>query len=115
MTGLRFGPLSPETVHLCIDMQRMFGEASPWASPWVGRVLPVITEIAARSPERTVFTRFIPPRHAEDMPGSWRRYYERWSEMTRDRLDPGLIELFPALARMAPPATVIDKATYSAF
>ena len=78
------------------------------------RVLPVVIELAGRYPQRTVFTRFITPNRAEDMPGMWQRYYLRWRETTRDRLDPSLLELLPSLARLCPPATVIDK-TRSSF
>ena len=38
-----------------------------------------------------------------------------WRETTRDRSTPALLELMPALARLTPPATVIDKTRYSAF
>jgi nicotinamidase-related amidase len=79
------------------------------------RVLPTVTRIAERAPERTVFTRFITPRLPEEMPGTWRRYYQRWPEATREKLDPKLLELMPPLARLAPPATVLDKSVYSAF
>jgi nicotinamidase-related amidase len=108
-------PLTENTVHLCVDMQRIFSNDGPWATPWMERVLPVVAEIAGRFPERTVFTRFITPHHPEDMPGMWRRYYERWRETTREHVDPRLLELMPPLARLAPPATVIDKTRYSAF
>jgi nicotinamidase-related amidase len=79
------------------------------------RVLPVVAEIAERAPERTAFTRFIPPFRPEDMPGTWRGYYERWREATRERLDPNLLDLMPPLQRLVPPATVLDKPVYSAF
>ena len=108
-------PLSPATLHLCIDMQRLFSTEGPWPTPWMERVLPVVAEIAERAPERTVFTRFIPPYRAEDMPGTWRGYYERWCEATRERLDPNLLELMPPLQRLVPPATILDKPVYSAF
>ena len=49
------------------------------------------------------------------MPGMWARYYEKWQDVTRERLDPGLLELMPGLRRFVPPATVIDKMVYSAF
>jgi nicotinamidase-related amidase len=49
------------------------------------------------------------------MPGTWRRYYEKWRQTTREQLDPRLLELMPDLGRLAPPATVIDKTRYSAF
>lgn len=108
-------PLTERTVHLCIDMQRIFGPHGPWATPWMERVLPVVAEIAGRFPERTVFTRFITPPRPEDMPGMWQKYYRRWRETTREELDLDLLELMQPLARLVPPATVIDKSRYSAF
>jgi nicotinamidase-related amidase len=108
-------PLSNRSVHLCVDMQRIFSPEGPWPTPWMGRVLPVVTAIAERFPERTVFTRFITPMRADDMPGMWHIYYEKWRDTTRERLDPRLLDLLPPLARLAPPATVIDKTRYSAF
>jgi nicotinamidase-related amidase len=108
-------PLTERTVHLCIDMQRIFSAGGPWATPWMERVLPVVAENAGRFPERTVFTRFITPVRPDQMPGMWRRYYERWRETTREKIDPHLLDLMPQLARFAPPAAVIDKSRYSAF
>jgi hypothetical protein len=32
-------PLTPRTVHLCVDMQRIFSSEGPWATPWMERVL----------------------------------------------------------------------------
>src|SRR5438874_683804 len=96
-------------------MQRLFSTEGPWPTPWMDRVLPVVTELASRHPERTVFTRFIPPERATDMPGMWQSYYTRWREATREHLDPALLELLPPLAKLSPPATVIDKTRYSAF
>lgn len=78
-------------------------------------MLPVVARIAEAHPARTIFTRFIPPQHADELPGAWRRYYRRWSEMKLSRLDPRLVELVPPLARLAPPAAVIDKRLYSPF
>jgi nicotinamidase-related amidase len=49
------------------------------------------------------------------MPGMWRRYYERWRNVTREELAPRWLDLIPSLARFAPPAMVFDKARYSAF
>jgi hypothetical protein len=81
-------------------MQRIFSSEGPWATPWMERVLPVVTELAARNPEQTVFTRFITLKRAEDMPGMWQRYYTRWQDATRERLDPALLELLPPLASL---------------
>ena len=113
--SLCFGPLGGRTVHLCIDMQNLFAEGTPWHTPWMKRVLPVVAGIAERHAERTIFTRFIPARHPDELPGSWRRYYRRWAELTLDRLEPELLELVPPLARLAPPAVTLDKRVYSPF
>ena len=95
--GLRPLPLTAQAVHLCVDMQLIFSAEGPWATPWMERVLPVVEAISERFPERTVFTRFITPQRAEEMPGTWRRYYEAWPETTRDRLDIRLLaDLAPA-------------------
>ena len=71
-------PLTPASVHVCIDMQKLFGPQGPWTTPWMDRVLPVVTRRCERHPGRTVFSRFIPPKHPEDLPGQWRKYYRRW-------------------------------------
>jgi nicotinamidase-related amidase len=108
-------PLGDSALHLCVDMQRLFSTDGPWPTPWMERVLPVIATIAEHAPERTVFTRFIPPMRAEDMPGTWRLYYQKWVEATREHLDPSLLDLMPPLQRLVPPASVFDKPVYSAF
>ena len=107
--------LGPKTLHLCIDMQRLFSDDGPWPTPWMMRVLPTVVQIAERAPYRTVFTRFIPPFRPEDMPGTWRGYYEQWRHVTREHLDPRLLELMPPLQQLVPPAIVLDKPVYSAF
>jgi len=96
-------------------MQRLFSREGPWPTPWMHRVLPVVTELANRHPERTVFTSFIPPKRPEDMPGTWQRYYTRWEQAAREQLDPALLKLLPPLAKLCPPATVVDKTRYSGF
>jgi nicotinamidase-related amidase len=98
-----------------MDMQRLFSNEGPWPTPWMDRVLPVVTELAGRHPERTMFTRFIPPVRPTDMPGMWQRYYRRWQAATREQLDPALLELLAPLAELCPPAQIIDKTRYSAF
>jgi nicotinamidase-related amidase len=49
------------------------------------------------------------------MPGTWQCYYEKWKDATLERLDPHWLDLMPPLARLVPPAAVIDKSRYSAF
>lgn len=110
---LPHGPLPPSTVHLCVDMQNLFAEPTDWHTPWMERVLPIVERLARAHPDRTVFTRFIPPHSAEEMEGAWRRYYQRWASITTARLPPRLLELVPPLAALVPPATVIDKRVYS--
>jgi nicotinamidase-related amidase len=109
------GPLTSRTVHLCVDMQRVFAEDTPWHMPWMVRVLPVIVDIAQHRPAQTIFTRFIPPPSPDRMPGTWRRYYARWRSFTGEQADPRLFDLVAPLASLAPPAAIIDKMVYSPF
>jgi nicotinamidase-related amidase len=114
MAGRAFA-LDAHAAHLCIDMQRLFAEPSPWHVPWMARVLPGIVELAGRHRERTVFTRFVPPRTPEEASGAWRDYYAEWREVTREHLDPRLLELVGPLAGMVPPGRTVDRSVYSAF
>ena len=108
-------PLTERSVHLCVDMQRIFSADGPWPAPWMEKVLPVVATLTGRHPGRTVFTRFIPPVRPDQMPGRWQRYYTRWQAATREFLNLDLLELMPPLAALCPPATVIDKTRYSGF
>lgn len=111
--GLAFGPLGEGWVHLCIDMQRMFAEETDWQTPWLPIVLPKVMQLVELSPAHTLFTRFVPPMSASDAPGAWQRYYERWPDMTLERLDLDLLDLMPELAKHVPPARLFDKPVYS--
>jgi len=111
--GLIRGAIPESAVHLCIDMQRMFAEDTAWRTPWMERVLPVVVGICEHKAERTCFTRFMPAARAGEGRGTWRRYWERWPEMTIERLGLEKVELIPALATFAPPARVLDKRIYS--
>jgi nicotinamidase-related amidase len=111
--GLRFGPLGENWTHICVDMQRMFAEPTDWQTPWMNRVMPQVVRLVEVSPDRTVFTRFVPPLTADQMTGAWWRYYVRWHRMTRSELDPGLVQLTRDLVRFTPPARVVDKTVYS--
>jgi nicotinamidase-related amidase len=94
-------------------MQVLFATDTEWHTPWMERVLPQIERLARRYPERTIFTRFIPAAHPGEGKGTWRRYWQRWPGMTRESLPPGAIDLVPPLARLVPPAEVLDKQVYS--
>lgn len=113
--GALTNELADGVVHLCLDMQRLFSPEGPWPTPWMERVLPKVVELVEFAPERTVFTRFIPPETAADAQGGWRRLYKKWPQATRTQLDAGLLHLIPPLADFAPPAKVFDKSSYSAF
>jgi nicotinamidase-related amidase len=104
-----------ESIHLCLDMQGLFGPGAIWATPWMERVTPKVSRIAEAFGPRTVFTRFIPPVHAQDLPGVWQAFYEKWRDVTRATVNAELLRLIPELERFAPPAEVFDKAVYSAF
>jgi nicotinamidase-related amidase len=110
---LRFGAIGPQSVHLCVDMQRLFAERTAWKMPWMPRVLPQVIKLAAAAPDRTYFTRFVPAEDVSGAAGSWRRYYLRWEEMTLKKLGAEMIELVPELQALVPPAKLLDKRTYS--
>ncbi|HEX2529456.1 MAG TPA: isochorismatase family cysteine hydrolase [Geminicoccus sp.] len=110
---LRYGPLSERSLHLCVDMQRMFAEDTDWKTPWMARVLPKVVQITEAHPDSTIFTRFIPATRPGEGEGTWKRYYERWSSMTIEQLGQDMIDLMPDLRRFVPPAEVIDKHVYS--
>jgi len=96
-------------------MQRLFSAQGPWPTPWMTRVLPAVLAMVEHAPAKTLFTRFIPPLTAADAPGRWQAYYGKWAAVTRERIDPALLELLPALAAHVPPACAFDKPAYSAF
>jgi nicotinamidase-related amidase len=108
-------PIDPNTAHLCVDMQRLFSADGPWPMAWMERVTPAVVQLVEHAPQRTIFTRFIPPQKPQDMGGTWRLYYEKWGQVTLHRIDPRLVDLLPVLRRYAPPALVFDKSVYSAF
>ena len=74
--GLVLSPPGPNAVHLCVDMQNLFAPGGPWPTPWMEKALPSVAQLAAHSPERTVFTRFIPPASASEAGGMWHEYYK---------------------------------------
>jgi nicotinamidase-related amidase len=107
--------IGPGALHIAVDLQRLFAETTEWHTPALDAIVPTVARIAAAQPERTVFTRFITPAAPQHAAGVWQRYYQRWRSVTLERMDPALLELVMPLRRFAPPATVIDKTTYSAF
>lgn len=115
--GLTYGPLgADDTAHLCIDMQALLNApGSPWQAAWSDAVLPQVLRLVEHAPAACLFTRFMPPQRAEDMPGAWRRYYDYWQSLTLTEIDPALLELMAPLRDFVPPAVVLDKPVYSPF
>ena len=102
-----------KAMHLCVDMQRLFADNSDWAIPWLPRILPNVLSVVRSIPERTIFTRFIPPPSPCEASGNWQRFYLRWRQLTLDRLPADMLEIVTPLRSAAPQAAVIDKRTYS--
>lgn len=113
--ALLHGPIGPAAMHLCLDMQRLMAPEGPWPTPWAVRSLENIVRVCESHADRTLFTRFVPPRSPEEMPGVWQRYYEKWRSVTRELLDPSLLSLLSPLEKFVPPARILDKMRYSAF
>jgi nicotinamidase-related amidase len=113
--ALKFGRLGPDTVHVCVDMQRLFGEKTQWHTPALAGIIASSARIVAHAPQRTIFTRFRTPPTAEQAPGHWRLYYGRWNEVLADRLPEDMFGVMPEFRRFVPPAIEIDKTTYNAF
>lgn len=111
--GLRHGPLGPNCVHVCVDMQHIFADETPWHAPWMRRILPNVVKLVEARPAETILTRFIPAERPGQGEGAWKRYYENWHNMTIAELGPEAVELLPELKRFVPPAIVIDKRLYS--
>lgn len=112
---LPFGPLGREAVHLCIDMQRLFGERTDWHTPGVADVTPPVVRIAEHAPERAIYTRFWTPKSIEHANGQWQAYYRRWQSVLADRNDADLYGLVPELRGFVPPGQTLDKLGFSAF
>jgi nicotinamidase-related amidase len=108
-------PIEETAVHLCVDMQRLLSAHGPWPTPWIEPALERAIRLVEPRPAQTIFTRFVPPHSPEQMPGAWRRNFERWRSVTREFIDPSLLELLPPLSSFVPPASTIDKGRYSAF
>lgn len=107
--------LGPGTLHVVVDMQRIFAEATDWRVPTIPEVMePIVTLVQAHPPD-TIFTRFMTPPTIEQASGDWQRFYGRWRSVVGDRMDAAMLDVMEPLRRFAPPAEVCDKTTYSAF
>lgn len=111
--GMLRGPIRGRWAHICVDMQLLFAPGSEWGLEWMPRVLPNIVRLCEARPASTIFTRFIPARHAGDGEGLWRDYYLKWRQFTLEEEGRQLIDLVPELAAFCPPAQTADKPVYS--
>jgi len=102
-------------VHVVVDMQRVFAEATDWRVPAFAEVMEPILALVRAHPRETVFTRFMTPPRVESASGDWQRFYARWRSMVRDRMDEAMFDLMEPLPSLVPPAEVCDKTTFSAF
>jgi nicotinamidase-related amidase len=108
-------PFSENTLHLVIDMQRLFAEETAWHTPAIAEILPNILALCRARPSDTIFARFIVPQDGEHAAGRWKNYYRRWSTVTLDVLDVAMLDLVAPLAAIAQPSSIVDKETYSVF
>ncbi len=107
--------LSPNCLHIVIDMQRLFAEATEWHTPALTLILPNVALLCQASGSRTVYARFITAPNPDATTGQWRPYYQRWASVTADRIDPALLGLVAPLDTLSTTGTVIDKLTFSLF
>ena len=113
--GSTLSPPGPNAVHLCVDVQNLFAPGGPWATPWMEKALPSMCDLRRTLPSGPSSRVLFRPRRRPFDEGMWREYYRKWQNVTRDRLDPEVLDLVPDLRKFAPPASVIDRMVYSAF
>jgi nicotinamidase-related amidase len=108
-------PLSPDTLHVVIDMQRIFAEETAWHTPAIATILPNVVALSEAFSAATLFVKFMLPQSSQQASGTWRGYYDRWSAMTLHAIDPAMQDLVEPLQRFATSDNQIEKLTYSAF
>ena len=109
------GALPPDTLHVVIDMQRLFIEHSDWSVKDLPKIVPAILRLIDAHPRETLFTRFITPRWPEEAQGQWRDYYRHWRGVTLAEMDPSLLGLVAPLAKRARPNAILDKPSHGGF
>lgn len=111
----RWQPLGAGTLHVVVDMQRVFAEATEWRVPTIAEVTEPILGLARAHLPDTIFTRFMTPPTIESATGDWRRFYARWRSVLGDRMDAAMLDLMEPFVGLVPPAEICDKTTFSAF
>ena len=103
------GRLGSDTVHVAVDMQRLFAEDTGWQVPGLADILPNVLRLVGHRPGRTLYPCFITPPSTSAARGVWQSYYRRWPQMTDGRLSPDKLELVAELAGLAPASARIMK------
>lgn len=104
---------SPRTLHLVIDMQRLFAEDHGWHVPSIAAILPNVRRLCAAHPEAAIYSRFLTPPVPEAAKGQWRSLYRAYPQVTG--LERGILDLVPELQALAGQGRILDKTTYSVF
>ena len=107
--------LGPDTVHVAVDMQRLFAEDTGWQVPGFAGILSNVRRLAGHRPERTLYPCFITPPSASAARGVWQSFYRRWPQVTDGRLPPDRLELVAELAGLAPASARIVKEGFSSY
>lgn len=115
MSHLQFGKIGKDALHICIDMQLVFLQPGPWYCTEGVNILEPIKNLIGQKTAKTIFTRFITPENAKDAQGAWKQYYAHWESMTKERMNPSLLDIHPDLLNKARHSIVLDKKTYDAF
>ena len=108
-------PLTERSVHLCVDMQRIFSAEGPWPTPWMDKVLPVSQRRWRAVTPRELFSPGSSARASRANAGHVAAVLRALARRDPRVLPLELLELMPLLATFCPPATIFDKTRYSAF
>ncbi|MEK1933740.1 MAG: isochorismatase family cysteine hydrolase [Pararhizobium sp.] len=106
---------SPNTLHLVIDMQRLFAEETDWHTPVITDILPNVLRLCEAGEGRTIFVRFMVPDTIDWAQGRWKTYYRRWATIASEAPGSGLLDLVAPLAALADDRSTVEKYTYSVF
>ncbi|MEO8243888.1 MAG: isochorismatase family cysteine hydrolase [bacterium] len=106
-------PLSPNSLHLVVDMQRLFAEDHGWHVPDMARILPNVLRLCQTSGANTVYSRFLTPGSPDAAHGRWQALYRTYHQVTG--LPAAIFDLVPDLSELAVQGTIFDKTTYSLF
>lgn len=93
-------------VLVVIDVQHAFGVGTEWETPGFDELCAWLPDLMSRFPERTVLTRYLPPKPVTD---SWVPYFNRYPTMLRDDAD----SVWDLAVRPPDGAPVIDARSFN--